>query len=110
MSGPRGATRTEPATRLNELLDLEAQAARAVDVDTLLSIQDEKAALLDEIAAHPPAPEICRALATRAGENLPLLRQLVSLYRGLLGPEAPLYGPHGSPLAISGPRRVTGTL
>jgi hypothetical protein len=99
-----------PAVRLEALLAAEGEAARRADVDALLALQDAKREVVDRLVAANPGPEVVEGLARRASENLPLLRQLVALHRGLLGANAPLYGPAGKLSRGSAPRRVTGRL
>ena len=85
--------------------DHDAAAAKRADLEVLLALQAEKTRILDDMAKDPPPLEVRTDLAVRAGQNLPLLRQLVALHRGLLGGEAPLYGPRGlTPLSPRGTR------
>lgn len=93
---PVAPTDLPPEARLFALLEAEEQAARRVDVAALLALQEEKRGLVERIAVHLADSETCRGLARRARENLPLLRQVVALHRGLLGADAPLYGPAGT--------------
>jgi hypothetical protein len=99
-----------PEARLEALLDAEEDAAKRADVELLLAIQAEKQELVGRLAESCPDPAVCRDLARRAGANLPLLRQLVALHRGLLGPDAPLYGPAGTLEGASLNARVAGRL
>lgn len=96
--------------RLEALLRTEEDAARRADVTLLLALQDEKRELVDRLAQSGAPSEVCRSLARRASANLPLLRQLVALHRGLLGPDAPLYGPAGHLEGASIAGRVAGRL
>lgn len=89
------APKVRPHDELEVLLSAEAEAAKRADVEVLLALQAEKARLVEDLLKDPPGPEVCKDLAARAGANLPLLRQLVALHRGLLGGDAPLYGPRG---------------
>ncbi len=99
------APKLSPREELENLLVWEAAAAKRADLEVLLALQAEKARILDDMAKDPPPLEVRTDLAARAGQNLPLLRQLVALHRGLLGGEAPLYGPRGlTPLSPRGTR------
>lgn len=84
-----------PSARLLALLELESAAAVRADTTTLLQLQTDKAQLLELLLAEPPSGLESAQLAERAQKNLPMLRQLVTLHRGMLGVEAPLYGPRG---------------
>lgn len=99
------APKLSPREEMENLLVWEAAAAKRADLEVLLALQAEKSRILDDMAKDPPPHEVRMELAARAGANLPLLRQLVTLHRGLLGGEAPLYGPRGlTPLSPRGTR------
>lgn len=76
-------------------LQTERDAARRADFDGLLSVQEEKRALLAQVKASA-TPEDAAELAELARKNLGLMRHLLSCLRGYLGLEAePTYGAKG---------------
>jgi hypothetical protein len=80
-------------------LDAEREAATRADFDALLRIQDDKRALMAVLQATTP-PDIARELATRARQNLALMRHLLACVRGHLGLDAePTYSARGEALS-----------
>ena len=85
-----------------DALETERNAALRADFDTLLSVQEEKRGLLEQVRASA-TPEMAGELAELARKNLGLLRHLLSCVRGYLGLDAePGYGARGQ--SIDGPQ------
>ena len=79
-------------------LDAEREAATRADFDALLRIQDEKRALMSALKATA-SPEVTDQLATRARDNLRLLRHLLACVRGHLDLDTePTYSARGQAL------------
>ena len=85
-----------------DALETERNAALRADFDRLLTVQEEKRALLEQVRASA-TPEMAGELAELARKNLALLRHLLSCVRGYLGLDAePSYGAKGQ--SLDGPQ------
>ena len=79
-----------------QLLVREREAVRRADLDTLLSLQEDKRVLLGELRDAGASDEEVAELRSRAQANLVLLKHLVACLRGCLGiVEGPTYSPRG---------------
>jgi hypothetical protein len=88
--------REEAASQLARLLEEERAAALAADLPRLEALQDPKQRAVDALSGAPVVA--VEALASRARENVTLIRQLVELHRSLLlehGLESTAYRPTG---------------
>jgi len=84
-----------PARRFWELLELEREAARRADLDTLIDLQAQKKLLVEAMGDQGVEVEERDALAETAAENIELLRHLVSLFGAIAGVGASTYGRGG---------------
>jgi len=74
----------DAARHFLSLLDQERQAACQADVDTLVSVQEEKARVLASLQAEGASNELLDQLAAAAEANIILMRHLVLCLRGLI--------------------------
>jgi len=74
----------DAARHFLSLLDQERQAACAADVETLVSVQDEKARVLAALQEEGASNELLDQLAAAAEANIVLMRHLVLCLRGLI--------------------------
>ncbi|NOY92585.1 MAG: hypothetical protein GXP55_15440 [Deltaproteobacteria bacterium] len=84
-----------PARRFWELLELEREAARRADLDTLIELQAQKKLLVEAMGDQGIELEERDALAETAAENIELLRHLVALFGAIAGVGASTYGRGG---------------
>jgi hypothetical protein len=86
--------------RFEALLDSERQAALTADLESLVRLQDDKRALLAELAREPLSDEVIERLHARARANVASMRHLTAILRALLiageGEGEPGYDDRGS--------------
>jgi hypothetical protein len=66
----------------------ERRAALHADFDALLRVQDEKRALMPELARAPLDAELTRELTAAAQQNIALIKHLFACVKGYLGAQA----------------------
>lgn len=82
------------------LLDRERDAARKADIDTLLSLQEQKRAVMDQLRALSASPDEIDFLAQSAKANIVLIRYLVQCLRGVVeGGDESVYTASGARLS-----------
>jgi len=84
-----------PARRFWELLELEREAARRADLDTLVALQEQKKQLVEAMGDQGIEVEERDAMVQTAAENIDLIRHLVALFGALAGVGASTYGRGG---------------
>ena len=75
------------AAEFSQLLEREREAALRADVDGLTLLQEQKRILLDRVKRGELSGAIPDELVQRAHENIVLIRNLVTCFRGCLGGE-----------------------
>lgn len=96
---------------LEKLLDEERDAARRADVDRLVSLQEEKRAVLDRLGAISLSTEDRARIGRRAEANLALMRHLSQCLGAYLGAGNPTtYSATGLARPSVPPARIRGSL
>lgn len=96
---------------LEELLEEERLAARTADVDRLVSLQEEKRAVLDRLSLSTLSIEDRARIGRRAEANLALMRHLSQCIGAFLGTGAPTtYSATGLARPSVPPARIRGSL
>ena len=93
------------AQELATLLDREREAARKADIETLVSLQEQKRVVMDQLRALSASPDEIDFLAASAQANIVLIRYLVQCLRGAIeGGDEGIYTASGARLAASAGR------
>lgn len=87
---------SEAAQAFAQILERENLAARKADVDALVSLQDEKRALMSRLEQSETPEGVLAELRARAHHNIQLMRHLTQCLQGMLAPQGATYNAGGS--------------